>query len=54
MSVLTGFHVSCILVVHIRSKSAYTGEEVDLCLACEAVGGDMGPGENIKVNTYLK
>ena len=45
--------MSCILVALIRSKSAYTGEVVDLCLNCEAVGG-MGAGENIRVNTYLK
>ena len=39
LNVLTGFHFSCIVVAHIRSKSAYTDEVVDLCLDCEAVGG---------------
>ena len=53
MSVLTGFHVSCILVAYIRAKSAYTGEVIDLSVGCKGVGG-MRAGENTRVNTYLK
>ena len=53
LSVLTGFHVSCLAVEHIRSKSAYTGEVVDLCLDCKAIGG-VRSGENTRANPYLK